>query len=1089
MTTDRTTIGCPDAGTLSAFAEGRLADDERARVIDHLLACEQCYAIIRELGALREEIEGASGEGEGEARPFPFRRIVISLAAAAALAALVLLSPIGARLTSQREPSAVRLLASAIAEQRPIEPRVAGFDHAPLRPVTRGPGDASYELLAAAAKIESEAADPPTPSQAHALGLAKLLLGEWDEAIELLEGAAKDEPTARHWNDLAAAYLARAQATGEPADAVDSIEFSSRALAIDPNHAPAAFNRALALEGSGFLEAQAIEAWEHYLTLDAQSDWATEARRHLAALRARPARVSWEERKGELEMALQRGDEQTMRRIVAEHPARARRWTEKTLLPFWGKAALAGDERIRSDAAVLATILASHGDPLLSRVLDALERSDDRSRLRLARAAISLGEARTLYEEHEYERAQRSLTSAAFDWPLRGPAAALEASIHYVRRNVYDARSTLDGLPEESDRATALSGEIAWVVGLALLVEGRPFEALASFRHAAEVFTRLGDRESLAAVRTHTAHAMELLGQDETAWREHVHAARDTSLAGSDGDRRHVAMFGLTRLGNEMGKPHLASLLSRLLGDDAIRDRKTDREIDALLESARANAMLGASEESIRALERARRSASAIDDLRVRDRSLLFIARAAVQSLAGAQPELALAEADQAIRISERIGDRFEIARSRLLRGRLLREAGRERDAELDFDIGIGAIETAGAEISDTTLRISHFDTASDLFDELAALRVHQGRYEDALAVLARSRGASLRNLTVEHSSAPLANASPNESVPIVLAWSVQDHRSILLVRRGELVEAYSLKIGNAVLQEKIERFRAHLDDRELAAELYDALLAPAREILLPEDVLILVPDKSLHGLPFAALYDRKAQNYLVERHTIAVSATPAVRGIPRWKRPESALVIGNPAVRPSLRRELPDLPAAARETREIAALYGTSRWMTGSEALAQTFLASAPDHDVIHFAGHTMLAKDQPEFSGLVMAAPDGTTLVTREEILSLDLRRSPIVVLAACGTGDGRPSLEGSVGIAQAFLSAGAVAVVATLGAVEDPSTALLSANLHRSLAAGVAPAHALRAIQTDMLRSTDPAQSRPAAWARTQTFLRSW
>ena len=87
---------------------------------------------------------------------------------------------------------------------------------------------------------------------------------------------------ARYQSDLAAAYLARAKAVDRPDDLPKALAAADRAIAAD-DMLEARFNRALALQAL-YLEDQARQAWDEYLKRDASSDWAEDARRHLAAL-------------------------------------------------------------------------------------------------------------------------------------------------------------------------------------------------------------------------------------------------------------------------------------------------------------------------------------------------------------------------------------------------------------------------------------------------------------------------------------------------------------------------------------------------------------------------------------------------------------------------------------------------------------------------------------------------------------------------------------------------------------------------------------------------------------------------------------
>lgn len=93
--------GCPDAGELAAFIDGRLAGAERARVVEHLAACERCYAVFSAVGDFQEE----EREGDAAAGPplsFTGRRSRFPAAAAWAAAAGLILALGAAWLVASR---------------------------------------------------------------------------------------------------------------------------------------------------------------------------------------------------------------------------------------------------------------------------------------------------------------------------------------------------------------------------------------------------------------------------------------------------------------------------------------------------------------------------------------------------------------------------------------------------------------------------------------------------------------------------------------------------------------------------------------------------------------------------------------------------------------------------------------------------------------------------------------------------------------------------------------------------------------------------------------------------------------------------
>ncbi len=162
------------------------------------------------------------------------------------------------------------VVAAADLRYRAILPRLTGgFAYRPISPVRRGArGDSTGDLPTANlygsyARLLSATERSPSHGSLHAVGLAGLALGDVNRACGVLEQASKSEGgagDAELLSDLAAAYYARGVGEDHVELILRAIDVSSRALKLGPALAPAAFNRALAIE-SIHLPDQAIAAW------------------------------------------------------------------------------------------------------------------------------------------------------------------------------------------------------------------------------------------------------------------------------------------------------------------------------------------------------------------------------------------------------------------------------------------------------------------------------------------------------------------------------------------------------------------------------------------------------------------------------------------------------------------------------------------------------------------------------------------------------------------------------------------------------------------------------------------------------------
>jgi len=285
--------GFPSDETLAAFIDGRLDAETRANVIAHMTTCAECYSVF--LSATELPSRAAARDTW---RPRRAWMAVATATAAAGIACIVLITPVRDRILHRGDGMA--LLAKAAPAQRTIAGRISGFPYQPPAPVMRGSNfdplqnPANASLLTAAAGVQRSVAARRTAANLHASGVANLLLGKGDVAIDTLREALLSETGQRTvaaaiaesddvplLNDLSAALSNRAIATRRAVpDAVEAVRCADRAWRIGRTP-EAAWNRAIAIEALNG-RARAMTAWHDYLAIDAASPWAAEARKRIA---------------------------------------------------------------------------------------------------------------------------------------------------------------------------------------------------------------------------------------------------------------------------------------------------------------------------------------------------------------------------------------------------------------------------------------------------------------------------------------------------------------------------------------------------------------------------------------------------------------------------------------------------------------------------------------------------------------------------------------------------------------------------------------------------------------------------------------
>ena len=282
---------CPSLETIGAFVDDRLKEREREVIAEHVATCETCYFVFTEAARTRvttAPFDSAQGrQPRGQVVAFT-RRVSwkIAMSGLAAAAMLLLAVNVWRPFGVSDDQRALGELVAAVGTARTFEPRLTGgFAYAPVRGPVRGPNDAatlSPDARIAIAEIEKQYTAEPVAAT------AALIAGDPDRAITILDAASRNNPNdAKILSDLSAAYLVRADRTGNKADTSQALATANRALEIERLLPEAMFNRALALQTLGQVEDARI-AWQAFLTIDDRSGWADEARARLRILSTQP---------------------------------------------------------------------------------------------------------------------------------------------------------------------------------------------------------------------------------------------------------------------------------------------------------------------------------------------------------------------------------------------------------------------------------------------------------------------------------------------------------------------------------------------------------------------------------------------------------------------------------------------------------------------------------------------------------------------------------------------------------------------------------------------------------------------------------
>ncbi|XP_044167750.1 tetratricopeptide repeat protein 28-like, partial [Acropora millepora] len=230
----------------------------------------------------------------------------------------------------------------------------------------------------------------------------------------------------------------------------------------------------------------------------------------------------------------------------------------------------------------------------------------------------------------------------------------------------------------------------------------------------------------------------------------------------------------------------------------------------------------------------------------------------------------------------------------------------------------------------------------------------------------------------------------------------------------------------------------------------YDTIIGPIAEFLGPQDdELVIVPDGALSYTPWAAVIES------IRVHTVpSLTTYKLILRVPEdYHKKTGALLVGNPCLK-ELEEPLDDLPCAQEEVEMIASILNITP-LIGNQATKAEVIKRMSSVGLIHIAAHGN------ELTGEIALSPSPgwTSRFPQEEHFILKMSdvqaanlRARLVVLSCCHSGGGRILKgEGVVGIARAFLAAGARSVLVALWAIDDEATMVFMKSFYQYLKKG--------------------------------------
>jgi len=410
---------------------------------------------------------------------------------------------------------------------------------------------------------------------------------------------------------------------------------------------------------------------------------------------------------------------------------------------------------------------------------------------------------------------------------------------------------------------------------------------------------------------------------------------------------------------------------------------------------------------------------------------------------------------------------------------------GRRSDAANQFSHTLIFAAKARESIKTEELRLSFGSLVRQFTEEYVDLLLSQGRVPEALDIVETSRAQTLDEAldttAVRRKPEPMRLAADRHAV-ILSYWITPEHSYVWTITPSR-IEVTPIGPGT-VIEREIEAYsrellplRTNEISMKHGAALYAKLVQPVAKRIDRGAHLIVVPDGRLQTFNLETLIG-PSKHYWIEDVTIETTPSLTLLNRPRPEASQSMLLIGDA---PSVTPEFPRLRKAAEELSFVQRRFAPAcTALIGSRATPRAYrLAKAGDAGYIHFVAHGIASRSRPLESAVVLANDGDSYKLYARDIIKQKLHARLVTISSCHGAGTRAYTGEGLVGLAWAFLHAGAHQVIAALWEVDDNATPALMDDLYAGIRAGQDPATALRKAKLNLINGGS-AFRKPRYWA---------
>ena len=470
------------------------------------------------------------------------------------------------------------------------------------------------------------------------------------------------------------------------------------------------------------------------------------------------------------------------------------------------------------------------------------------------------------------------------------------------------------------------------------------------------------------------------------------------------------------------------------------------------------------------------------------------------------------------LEIAKEVGDKAGEALSLSRLGKSFECQGKLRRAFDCFHSSVEAFDSIRASLHfNDQWKIIYRDQHKSAYIDSWRINLIQGEVVDALLIAEKGRAQALRDLLTSKYqprdfSFALLSFVPSSTIFIAISGP---YLHFWVVLSDNNIQSRKVHVNNYKYQKELEFFikelnktalkevgardavacenpphyspkpenvandmiQADVRKSQLSAlqKLYDIIVTPIADLMKGNE-LTFVPEGPFCLVPYAALEDSNS-TYLSDSFRIRVlpslTTLRLIHDSPaEFHMKSGALLVGDPCFKEIIYqgRRLVQLPGAREEAEMIGRILSISP-LIGEMATKREVLKRLSSVALVHIAAHGKME------TGEVILAPNTTRettqpeekdyLLTMKDVMEAGLR-AQLVVLSCCHSARGEVMAEGVVGIARAFLGAGARSVVVALWALDDEGTLEFMSFFYDALAKGKKASEALNQAMRCMRES---------------------